>query len=183
MILYGGGKLCRLGKESITWFSFVCYHGNVCERRRELLLVSAQHKASLAGNKLPHGLETAHGRHVKFKCKKKNLWAMNRHTWRGWADGQFAKFSWELDQTKLKCNLAWMTAWKSPTEFLSKLGSCSTHMEFALPLYFFLNFIECLLNEECMRNMELTKTLILKPEDYYSSWDTGVFLQLSVSID
>lgn len=65
---------------------------------------------------------------------------------------------------------------EEPTEFPSKLGSCSSHTEFALPLYFFLNFIECLLNEECMRNVGLTKTLFLKPEDYYSSRDIGGIL-------
>ena len=136
--VWWGKKPCRLGKESVTWFSFVCYHGNVCERKRELLLVpTAQHKPSLTRNKLPCGLETAHGSHVKFKCKKNNSSVTNRHRWRGWVDGQFAKVSWELDQTKHKCNLAWMTAWKSHAEFTSKLGSCSSHMGFALPLFFF----------------------------------------------
>lgn len=76
----------------------------------------------------------------------------------------------------------WMTAWKSHTRFPSKLGSCSSHMRFALPLchffpfFFFLNFVEYLLNGECMRNMGSTKTLSLKPEDYNSSWDIGDIL-------
>lgn len=172
-----GEKLCRLGKESITWFSFVCYHGNVCERKRELLLIStAQHKASIARNKLLHGLETTHGSRVIFKCKKKNSSVMNRHPQRGWVDGQFAKVIWELDQTKHTCNLAWMTAWKSHAEFPSKLRSCSSHMGFALPFFFFLNFVECLQNGACMHNMGLTKTLFLKPEDYNSSGDIGDIL-------
>lgn len=99
---------------------FVCYHGDVCERERELLLVStALHKASLAGNKLPHGLETARGNHVEFKCKEEDFSVMSRHPQRGCVDGQYATASWQLDQTKHTCNLAGVAAWEGHAEIPS----------------------------------------------------------------
>lgn len=73
----------------------------------------------------------------EIQMKKKDPSEKNKHPQIGWLDGQSEKVSWELDQTKHTCNLAWMTAWKGHTEFPCKLGSCRSHMGFALPSFFF----------------------------------------------
>lgn len=117
----GGGERTMQIRKGVNHMIFYLYAiMEMPVRGKENFCLSPQlcTKPSLAGNKLPRGLGTAHGNHVKFQGKKEDF-SVNRHPQRGCVDGQFAAVSWELDQTKHTWNLAGVAAWEGHAEIPS----------------------------------------------------------------
>lgn len=184
VILYGGEKkkqqtnqqLCRLGKESITWFLFVCYHGDVCERKRTSACLHSSVQSQPSWKQAASWPRNCSWEPCGIRMQERGFLSdeqtpSERLSW-------WTIFSSQLGIGPNKAHMhpCWSDSLEGPC-WNSQLGFWSSHVGLALPLWvFFIFFLGCMLSGECIHNMGLTKKLLLNPKDYNSSWDIGVVL-------
>lgn len=174
VILYDGGKTMRIGKRvNHMIFISVSSRKRLWEKRELLLLSTAQLKANSAGNKIPHGLETTYGSHENVSNEEEFIGdeqaSSDRLSW--WTN---CKSQLGIGPNKTRTTLV---GWQFGRAMLNFPASWKDHTwDLVYLLFFPPNFVECLLNGECVCNTGLTETLLLKPEDCNSFEMLGICL-------